>query len=89
MIVFVVIVVALAFYSHHLDSNQTHRNCIAIENLKAGQRDSAQATIDGDKKLLEDHDKHGMPLPVPRQAVLDDIAAKQKTVDRYPPRKCP
>ncbi len=66
----------------------SYRNCLAIENLKAGQREAAQATIDGDRLLLKDHDENGTSLPVPKQAILDDIAAKQKVVDRFPARDC-
>lgn len=63
-------------------------NCGYIEDLKAGQRESAQATITGDKLLLKDHDLNGTPLPVPRQAIIDDIAAKQIVVDRFPAKDC-
>lgn len=63
-------------------------NCKQIEELKAAQREEAQATITGDKLLLADHDKNGTPLPVPRAAVEADIGAKQRTVDRFPPKTC-
>lgn len=79
-------------YTHHqvrsFDARQTYRNCMAIENLKGSLREAAQATIEGDLKLLDDSDKNGTPLPVPRQAIEDDITAKQKVVDRFPARPC-
>lgn len=66
--------------------NQAHHACIAVENLKDGQREQAQATIDGDNALLKTH-PNGLP-GFPRSVILADRAAKQKTVDRYPPRTC-
>lgn len=86
LIVFVCAAVFLAWYSHHLDSSQTHRNCLAIENLKGGQRANAQATIDGDLAFLKAHP--GGTVDFPEAVVNADIEAKQKIVDRYPERKC-
>lgn len=78
----------MAYYVHNLDEKRVYQNCLAIENLKSGQREAAQATIDGDRKLLRDSVQQGFPLPVPRVAIVADIAAKQAVIDRYPERKC-
>lgn len=89
--VLVVYLGSLALLWHHvkgLDHKRVYENCLAIENIKSGVREQAQATIDGDKLLLMSHDSDGTPLPVPRAAVLADIATKQAVVDRYPPRIC-
>lgn len=86
------VVVCNSAYARHLangvDARLSYRNCVAIENLKAGQREAAEATIEGNQKLLDAHDLHGAPLPVPRAAIAADIVAKQKVVDRFPPRDC-
>lgn len=79
----------VVIWVRHTNSQLAHRNCLAIENLKAGQRDQAQATVNGDNLLLFRHAKFGDPLPVPREAVIGDRNAKLKTVHRYPARECP
>lgn len=78
----------MAWYVRDLDQRRVYQNCLAIENLKSGQREAAEATIAGDMKLLRDADRQGFPLPVPRDAIIADIAAKQAVIDRYPERAC-
>lgn len=88
LVVYLTSLAVMGYYVHHLDQKRVYQNCLAIENIKSGQRDTAQATIDGDNKLLRDHDLHDVPLPVPQEAIEADIAAKQAVLDRYPPRVC-
>lgn len=72
-------------HNHRLEMFQ-RTNCRNIEALKAGQREEALATIAGDTAFLAAHPKGTQDFPA--AVVRADIAAKQKTVDRFPPRKC-
>lgn len=85
----VLMVVSLVGWVHNSNriNDFVHSNCIAIEELKAGQREEAQATIDGDRAFLKAHP--GGTDQFPESVVQADIDAKQKTVDRYPPKRCP
>jgi hypothetical protein len=85
--VFVGSLIVMGVYVHHQTSQLSERNCRAIENLKGGQRDAAQATIDGDNAFLKVHPDGTADFP--EAVVRADIAAKQSIVDRYPPKPCP
>lgn len=77
------LILALGIFSYVDRREMSHRNCRAIENLKAGQREKAQVAIDGEHKLLL------QTLPkVQRQVIVANLKANQDTIDRYPPRKC-
>lgn len=87
LVVYLLIAVGLAWYTHHSDSSQTHRNCLAIENLKDAQVDKAAATIKGDRAFLKANP--GGTASFPEAVVRQDIADNQATLDRFPPRSCP
>lgn len=80
-----VMIVALLGVAYIVDQIAL-RNCRQIEELKAAQREEAQATIAGNLAFLEANP--GGTDQFPEAVVRADIAAKQKTVDRFPPKTC-
>jgi hypothetical protein len=83
LLALILAITVVGLYDRH---QQLKRYCMSIENLKAGQREQAQATIDGNNLLLKNN-PDGLP-GFPRSVIEADTAAKQRTVDRYPPRPC-
>lgn len=83
-LIMLVLILALAGVSLLDRHEQGHRNCRAIENLKAGQRERAQVAIDGENTLL----RVGGITAVRRQVLIANRRANREIVARYPPRDC-
>lgn len=86
LVVYLGSLVIFGVYVREQNQATIRQLCAATENLKDGQRDVAQATIDGDLAFLKAH-PGGTP-DFPEAVVRDDIAAKQDVIHRYPPRDC-